>query len=215
MNLVVNKNKYYIPKSWNEVSLDRYIEFMSTHNKEASAAEQELHLLTTITGAPYEYVADMKRSDLSKALDRLTVLMQDETDETLVLTFEIGEVEYGFHPNLSDMKLKEFVDLDNKLSDVWPNMAFIMAILYRPIVKHTGDKYKIEEYDYVSANKRAAIFRDELSVALVNAAASFFLTIAADYMKIMQAYSKLNRKQKRKASRLMKSSFKRNTAGTA
>ena len=215
MNLAINKKKYYIPKNWNEVSLERYIDFMATHNKEASSAEQEIHLLTTMTGAPYEYVAEMKRSDLSKALDRLTALMQDETDETLVLTFEIGETEYGFHPNLSDMKLKEFVDLDNKLSDPWQNMAFIMAILYRPIIKHTGNKYKIEEYNYVTANKRAEIFKKDLSVSLVNAAASFFLTIAADYMKIMQAYSKLNRKQKRKASRLMKSSFKRNTDGTA
>lgn len=213
MDIVINDTRYYVPKKWNEVALGRYMDFMTTHKADASEVEQEVHLLSTLTGAPTEALGNISKKNLNKAIDRLKELMLDETEDSLVLTFEIDGVDYGFHPNLSEMKLKEFVDLDNKLEDTWSNMHFIMAILYRPITKHKGKKYAIEEYDYITASKRAKLFKKELSISLVNAAASFFLTIAVDYMKIMQAYSRLNRRQKREATRQMKNSLTKSMDG--
>ena len=93
-------------------------------------------------------------------------------------------------------------------------MHKVMAILYRPIVKRHKDKYEIEEYDFRTAAKRADIFAEEMSIDIVNAAASFFLTIAVDYIKITQAYSKANRKQRRQHTRQMKKSLKKNMGGT-
>ncbi len=215
MELVINEDRYYIPKNWNELSLRRYIDFMTTYKEEVSETEKEVHLISTLTGAPQAAITDMKKTDLNKSIDRLKELMLTECSEDLVLSFDIDGVEYGFHPNLSEMKLKEFVDLDNKLQDAWANMHLIMAILYRPITKRKGDKYTIEDYDYVSVDKRSKIFIDELSVSIVNAAASFFLTIAVDYMKITTAYSKLNRQQKRQLTKQMKKSLQKNTVGTA
>ena len=215
MELVINEDRYYIPKNWNELSLRRYIDFMTTYKEEVSETEKEVHLISTLTGAPQAAITDMKKTDLNKSIDRLKELMLTECSEDLVLSFDIDGVEYGFHPNLSEMKLKEFVDLDNKLQDAWANMHLIMAILYRPITKRKGDKYTIEDYDYVCVDKRSKIFIDELSVSIVNAAASFFLTIAVDYMKITTAYSKLNRQQKRQLTKQMKKSLQKNTVGTA
>tara|TARA_Y100000114_G_scaffold157145_1_gene187401 strand:+ start:3165 stop:3812 length:648 start_codon:yes stop_codon:yes gene_type:complete len=215
MELVINEDRYYIPKNWNELSLRRYIDFMTTYKEDVSETEKEVHLISTLTGAPQAAITDMKKTDLNKSIDRLKELMLTECSEDLVLSFDIDGVEYGFHPNLSEMKLKEFVDLDNKLQDAWANMHLIMAILYRPITKRKGDKYTIEDYDYVNVDKRSKIFIDELSVSIVNAAASFFLTIAVDYMKITTAYSRLNRQQKRQLTKQMKKSLQKNTVGTA
>ncbi len=214
MNLIINKDKYYIPNEWNEVTLGNYMNFMNTVKEDVSDIEQEIHLLSTLTGAPQGILAEASKKTLNKSIDRLRELMQKESSENLVLKFEIDEIEYGFHPNLSEMKLKEFVDLDNKLEDLWQNIDMVMAILYRPITKVKKDKYEIEDYDYVTAKKRAELFKKELSVDLVNAAASFFLTIAVDYMKITQAYSKLNRRQRRQATKVMKKSLTKNMAGT-
>ena len=214
MHLVINENKYYIPANWNELPIGRYMDFMNTIKEDVSETEQEVQLLSTLTGAPKGILAEASKKTLNKSIDRLKELILKEPGEDLVLRFDIDGIEYGFHPNLADMKLKEFVDLDNKLEDLWLNIDMIMAILYRPITKSRKDKYKIEDYDYVTAKGRAKLFKKELSVNLVNAAASFFLTIAVDYMKITQAYSKLNRKQRRQATRQMKKSLTKNMAGT-
>lgn len=215
MNLFINKNSYYIPGNWNELPLGRYIDFMTTYKEDASDAEQEIHLLATLSGAPLDVLGEAKKSTLNKAIDRLKELLLKECGENLVLEFEIDGVAYGFHPNLSQLKLKEFVDLDNKLEKGWENMHEVMAILYRPITENKGKKYKLEEYDYIKASKRAQLFKTELSVEVVNGAASFFLSIAVDYMKIIRAYSKMNRQQRRHATRQMKSSLQKNMAGTA
>ena len=93
-------------------------------------------------------------------------------------------------------------------------MHRVMAILYRPVVKRHKEKYEIEDYDFRTAAKRADIFLEELSVDIVNAAASFFLSIVMDYIKITAAYSKADRKTKRGALRQMKKVLTRGTAGT-
>jgi hypothetical protein len=94
-------------------------------------------------------------------------------------------------------------------------MDSVMAILYRPITKQKKEKYSIEEYDYLTANKRAKLFRDNLSIDTVNGAASFFLTIATDYIAIMQAYSQsLSRKERRKLLRQKKNNLTKDMVGT-
>ena len=94
-------------------------------------------------------------------------------------------------------------------------MAEVMSILYRPITKRKGDKYRIEEYDFKTAKHRAKLFKQELSVDTVNGAAAFFLSIAVQYLTITRQFSeKLNRRERRKATRQMKNNLARNMGGT-
>jgi len=148
-------------------------------------------------------------------MQQLGKLMDNETNTDLNLIITIDGVDYGFHPNLHELKLKEFVDLDNKLGEGWNSMDSVMAILYRPITEQKGDKYKVEDYDFRTAKKRAEIFKDNLSVDTVNGAASFFLTIATDYIATTQVYSKnLSRRERRKLLRQKKNNLTKNMAGT-
>ena len=94
-------------------------------------------------------------------------------------------------------------------------MDSVMAILYRPIKEQKGEKYKVEDYDYRTAKKRAELFRDNLSIDTVNGASSFFLTIATDYIATTQVYSKnLSRRERRKLLRQKKNSSEKSMAGT-
>ena len=140
--------------------------------------------------------------------------METKPSEELVIEFEIDGVEYGFHPNMRDLKLKEFVDLDNALGNGWENMHKIMGILYRPITNRKGDKYDIEDYDFITANNRAKMYLDSLSVEVVNGAAAFFLGIVTDYMKIMRAYSQVDRKTRRERTRQTKKLLRKTMDGT-
>lgn len=214
MDLVINGKEYYVPKKWNEINLKRYISFITTYSDEATDAEKELHLISTLLGVSTDIIGKAKKSVIDKVVEELKGLVEQPANENLVLEFEIDGIEYGFNPNLSELKLKEFVDLDNRLGNGWQDMDRVMAILYRPVVKRHKEKYEIEEYDYRTAAKRADIFLEELSVDIVNAAASFFLSIVMDYIKITALYSKADRKTKRGALRQMKKVLTSGTGGT-
>ena len=214
MELLINKDSYYIPNRWNEVSLRKYMQFMNTYKEEVSQAEKELHIITCFTGANPDHIGKASKRIITKAVQRITNLLETKPSDKLVLEFEIDNVAYGFHPSLKDLKLKEFVDLDNALSDNWDNMHKIMSILYRPIIKRKKDKYQIEEYDFITANNRAKIFLDSLSVEVVNGAAGFFLNIVTDYIKIMQAYSQTTNKTNKERIRLTKRLLRKTMDGT-
>ncbi len=215
MDLIINNVNYRIPTSWSEVSLGRYMNFMNDIDEVEDEFTKQLTTINAFTDAPIELLGGCKKSDIDAVMNELGKLMNEEANKDLNLIVTIDGVDYGFHPNLHELKLKEFVDLDNKLADGWNSMDSVMAILYRPITEQKGDKYKIEDYDFRSAKKRAEIFRDNLSVNTVNGAASFFLTIATDYIATMQVYSKnLSRRERRKLLRQKKNNLTKNTDGT-
>ena len=174
MQIVINEQSYYVPSAFNEVKLGNFMDYMAQYNEEDNEAKKQLVLVSTLTGAPKLLLEKAKKNVIDQAVEELSKMLQTKASEELNLVFEIDGVEYGFHPNLHELKLKEFVDLDNKLADGWQTMAEVMSILYRPITKRKGDKYRIEEYDFKTAKHRAKLFKQELSVDTVNGAAAFF-----------------------------------------
>ena len=68
-----------------------------------------------------------------------------ESKPNLVTNFNIGKVEYGFHPELDDLTLGEYIDLDTFIGD-WKNIEKAMSVLYRPVISKLKGKYLIEEY---------------------------------------------------------------------
>jgi hypothetical protein len=62
----------------------------------------------------------------------------------------IGDVEYGFEPNLSELAYGAYVDIskyDGMQMD--ENWAKVMSILYRPVTRKAGALYDIKQYDGV------------------------------------------------------------------
>ena len=133
MELVINNETYYIPNKWNEVSLGCYMRFMEAYNEEDTDLQKEIVLLSSFTGAPIEKLGNIKKKMLDQAVEHLAKLMDTKVTEDVNLIIEIDDVEYGLHPDLHNLKLKEFVDLDNKLAEGWENMHAVMSILYRPV----------------------------------------------------------------------------------
>ena len=50
-----------------------------------------------------------------------------------------------FHPELDDLTLGEYIDLDTFIGD-WDNMEKAMNVLYRPVLVKMKDKYSIDSY---------------------------------------------------------------------
>jgi hypothetical protein len=63
----------------------------------------------------------------------------------LVTRFKLNKVDYGFHPQLDELTLGEYIDLDTFIGD-WDNMEKAMNVLYRPVTIKLKDKYNIDDY---------------------------------------------------------------------
>lgn len=61
------------------------------------------------------------------------------------LTFNFKGREFGFIPNLNDMTVGEYVDIETYQSSP-ESIHKLMSILYRPIIKKRGKYYEIEKY---------------------------------------------------------------------
>jgi hypothetical protein len=101
-------------------------------------------------------------------------------------TFKIGEIEYGFIPDLENISFGEYVDLDNYLPK-WDDFHKAMAVMYRPIIKKKGDKYEIMQYN------GAAEFSDLMQYAPMDVAISasvFFWTLGSELLSATLNYLK-------------------------
>ena len=54
---------------------------------------------------------------------------------------------YGFIPNLSEVTIGEYIDIEGYCKKAYDNIHKIMSILYRPIVKETKTRYSVENYN--------------------------------------------------------------------
>ena len=69
-----------------------------------------------------------------------------DSKPSLVNTFKIDGIEYGFIPNLDEMSFGEYIDLDTFIGD-WDNIEKAMGVLYRPVEMRKGNRYHIKEYE--------------------------------------------------------------------
>ena len=89
----------------------------------------------------------MSYKDVKNYAARIMSFFEDKPQLRKIHT--MGDVEYGFIPNLEEISLGEYVDIDESIND-WEKMHTTMAVLYRPIKSRRKDKYNIEEYEGTS-----------------------------------------------------------------
>jgi len=195
MLLTLGKKEYVIPEKWTQVKLGSYQKFMLNTSEKLEKHTNNMNAINAIVGVEHEVLEKCKASDVKAMVDALEKLATTKINETLNLIVTIDEVDYGFHPNLKEMTFAEFVDLDNYLENPIENLHKIMGVLYRPINNLKKKGYDIVPYDSVDSLESAKVFQDKLSIATVNGAAAFFLSIGKEYLTILQSYLK-NRKRK-------------------
>ena len=82
-------------------------------------------------------------------------------------------------PNMDDMSLGEYIDLEKYIAD-WADMHKALAVMYRPITKGNKDFYDIESYE--GSYKYADIMKDApVTVAL--GAMVFFYHLGRELLK--------------------------------
>jgi|TARA_R100000808_G_scaffold16823_1_gene37666 hypothetical protein len=147
-----------VPTSLQEINLEQYQKYERLNTKENQNSAFLLHKLVEIfCNLELKNVAKIKYSyvkDIAEDLDKLF-----SEDIPLVKTFILDNKKFGFIPVLDEMSFGEYIDLDSTISD-WEQMHKALAVLYRPIIEESGDRYKIEDYEgdkYADIMKKAPL----------------------------------------------------------
>ena len=133
-----------VPDSLNEITLAQYQRFEKLNIEENQGSTFLLQKMVEIfCNLDLKDVAEIKYKSVQEIAVHLNTVF--DTKHSLIPTFNLRGVEYGFIPVLDDMTLGEYVDLDENLGD-WQSMHKAMSVLYRPITFKKGHKYTIEKY---------------------------------------------------------------------
>jgi hypothetical protein len=100
-------------------------------------------MIEIFCGLKPEHIRLLKAKDVQDIVQIISQMF--ESKPSLVHTFKMNDVEYGFINNLDEMSFGEYIDLDTFIGD-WDNIEKAMAVLYRPIELRKGNRYHIKEY---------------------------------------------------------------------
>jgi len=135
--------KITIPSSLKDITLNQYKRFLKLEGSIEDERFLKAKMIEIFCGIDLDKVMLLQLKD-SEDIVKLISDMFDEKP-TLVKRFKLNGVDYGFHPQLDDLTLGEYIDLDTFIGD-WENMEKAMNVLYRPVIVKMKDKYNIDEY---------------------------------------------------------------------
>ena len=172
---------YNVVDSWSEVKLEDWVKVIAAEEKIPS--EAALENIKALSDIPEKLIKELSIENIAIILSHLSNV-KDDADSSLKKIIKIDGVEYGFHPELSDLTLGEYADLETFLKNGINNhLPEVMAVLYRPIVEKKNDVYTIEAYDG-KISIRAEIMK-KMNAEQVQGAMVFFWTFVKKFFEIL------------------------------
>lgn len=169
-----------IPTSLNDITLNQYQQWLKIADKKEIDNFLQQKLIEIFCNIPLKTVTAIKATDADVIVNDILKLFKEESP--FKDRFTLNGVEYGFIPDLNNMTLGEYVDLDNLLSE-WEQMHIAMNVLFRPITFKKKNKYLIKEYE---AKENANM--KEMPLDVVFGAMTFFLTLNEELRKSILSY---------------------------
>jgi len=179
-----------VPETWPDVSLKTYQKYNSRISNLEDEDEIVLGSISALCNIPIDIIKRLKVKDIKTLYKRLSKLISVPVNKEVFDKIEIKGVKYGFHPNLDELTMGEFVDLEEQTKDGVDGFHNVLAILYRPITEEKGNKYNIEPYNE-SHIKNASLFQ-ELSIDVVNGVMVFFYRLGNKFIKNSNRYLNQN-----------------------
>ena len=137
--------QFKLISSWEDVTMEKWLKLVDfTEGTKSKEAEETIAALSNI---PKKLIKELALQDVVVIMSKIAELQQKQ-NSSLKRIIEIDGKEYGFHPNLDDITLGEFADIETFIkNDIEKHLPELMAVLYRPIKEKKNDIYIIEAYD--------------------------------------------------------------------
>ncbi len=133
-----------IPTSLKDITLQQYKKFIKIQEGIENTTFLQLKIIEIFCKVDLKIAKAMRYNDVEQITSDILNLFSKTPQ--LVTTFKMNNIEYGFIPNLDDMTLGEYIDLDTYSGD-YENIEVAMNVLYRPLVTKLKNKYLIKDYN--------------------------------------------------------------------
>ena len=175
------KKEFKLINSWSEISLEKWLKLIDF--QKGTKSEEAKETIAALSDIPKDLLNQLELKDVAVLMGKVSELQQKQ-DSSLKKIIEVEGKRYGFHPNLDDITLGEYADIETFIkNDIEKNLPELMAILYRPIVEEKNDIYIIEAYDG-NISIRAEEMR-KMSAEQVQSALRFFFALGREFLMIM------------------------------
>ena len=179
------KKNYNLIKSWNDVTLDKWVKLITKKNK--LKAKEAQNTISDLSDIPKKLINELAIGDVAILLKRISDLQAKENTK-LNKIITINDIKYGFHPNLEELTLGEYADIETYLNNgMEDNIDKIMAVLYRPITEEVEGKYSIEAYGKSDLRMRAEKFK-KMKAKDISNCLLFFWTFVKELSNILPLY---------------------------
>ena len=139
-----------IPNNLNEITLGQYQKFLSIAENNKEGEFLNAKMIEIFCGISLADTYNLKMSSVTAILDVLNNMLEQKPQH--IVQFKMDGVKYGFVPDLDELTLGEYIDLDNNISK-WEQIHIAMNVLYRPIKDSKGLNYNIKDYDTSDSDK--------------------------------------------------------------
>jgi hypothetical protein len=132
-----------VPESIAEIPLVNYQKFLKVQQNSNDEEFIAQKMIEIFCGIDLKDVASIKVKDMNNLVEHFNTIFS--VKPKFYQTFKLKEMEFGFIPNLEEISWGEYIDLEHHLND-WEGFHKAMAVMYRPIINKSKDKYEIAPY---------------------------------------------------------------------
>ena len=176
--------EFKLINSWSDVNLETWLKL--TEFESGSKTKEAEETIAAMSDIPKQLINQLSLRDVAVIMGKIAEL-QAEQDGSLKKIIEIDGVEYGFHPNLDDITLGEYADIETFIKNgIEENLPEVMAVLYRPITEKKNDIYTIAAYDGDIRMRTEEM--KQMSAEQVQSALVFFYRLGKELSLILPSY---------------------------
>jgi len=178
INISVPSEQSSIPLS----NYQKYVKLIQDNGEDMSDEFLSTKILEIFCGITLKEAYSVPMKELDFIVSHILQLLNKEAklQHRFTMTDPSGKtVEFGFMPNMDEMSLGEYIDLEKYVAD-WADMHKALAVMYRPITKGNKDFYDIESYE--GSDKYAEIMKDA-PVTVAIGAMVFFYHLGRELLK--------------------------------
>ena len=176
--------EFKLINSWSDVNLETWLKL--TEFESGSKTKEAEETIAAMSDIPKQLINQLSLRDVAVIMGKIAEL-QAEQDSSLKRIIEIDGIEYGFHPNLDDITLGEYADIETFIKNgIEENLPEVMAVLYRPITEKKNDIYTIAAYDGDIRMRTEEM--KKMSAEQVQSALRFFFVLGKKLSMILPLY---------------------------
>ena len=183
-----------VPESLSEITLKQYQKYYEVVQNNTDAMFISQKMIEIFCNVSLANVVKMPVNTILELNEHFKNIFEKE--RLFKNRFTLDKIEFGFIPNLEEISLEEFVDIEMYLQK-FEDLHKALAILYRPIKDTKKDLYSIQDKDYGQRFEEVLRYTP-LDIALSSQV--FFYNLGNDLLKAIPQYLQDQMKKMEKIS---------------